>query len=81
MTALVVLGATVACNWRLRNRTWFWVAISVMLLVHLLVIFVIPGRVTRMAGPTLGVAAGLDLIATLAIIGLLKKGRTGGPGF
>ncbi|HEV2422869.1 MAG TPA: hypothetical protein VGS59_14250 [Candidatus Acidoferrales bacterium] len=72
-----VLGFTIAVKWKLRRRVWFWVTMTVLGAVHVLLILSIPWTTNWVPGLLIAPILGVDFYAMLwilAVVGKLMQG-------
>ena len=70
---MIVIVVALAMKWELRGRTWFWVTMIVIAILHVLLIFAIPWTTRWIPAVVATPILAVDLAAILVIIKLLEK--------
>jgi hypothetical protein len=73
LLSIGMLGVATAIKWKLRQHVWFWIAMSVIVALHILLILFVPWT-TRWIPAILIIPIGIaDLYLMLAILSVVGK--------
>jgi hypothetical protein len=68
-----VLGFVLVLKWRLSRRVWFWITMTIVVALHVLLILSISWTTKWVPASAFAGAASLDLIVILAILSVVGK--------
>jgi hypothetical protein len=68
-----VFGFVLVLKWQLRQRVWFWITMTIVVALHVLLILSIPWTTKWVPAPAYAGAASLDLTAILVILSVVRK--------
>lgn len=67
------IGAVIKVNWELRERAWFWVTMTIITGLHVLLILYVPWRKGWVPAPaTVGFCI-VDLVIILGVLNLIGR--------
>jgi len=70
---MAMLGIAIAIKWKLRRHLWFWIAMTVIVAVHVLLVLLVPWS-TKWVPAIFIIPIGImDLYAMLAILSVVGK--------
>jgi len=73
LTCVVSLGFAIVLKWNLRRKTWFWITISVIAALHILLIVSVPWTDKWVPATAYAGAASLDLVVILVVLAIVEK--------
>jgi len=73
LLSMLVIVCAVAMKWELRGRVWFWAAVVILAILHLILILCVPWTARWIPAFVITPFLILDFGAMLAIIALLKR--------
>ena len=73
MCSIAVLGLAIAIKWRLRRHVWFWIAVTVIAALHILLILFVPWPTKWVPAAVFAGFGSVDLYGMLAILYVVGK--------
>ena len=73
LLSIIVIIVALAMKWELRRRTWFWVTMAVVAILHVLLIVAVPWTTRWIPAVVATPVLALDLAAILVVVKLLEK--------
>jgi hypothetical protein len=73
MSSIAVLGLAIAVKWRLRHELWFWITMTVIAALHILLILLVPWPTKWVPAAVFAGFSSVDLYGMLAIIDVVGK--------
>ncbi|HET6896037.1 MAG TPA: hypothetical protein VFH72_11705 [Candidatus Baltobacteraceae bacterium] len=73
LTAIGVLGFTIAVKWELRRYAWFWVTMAIIAALHAAVIFIIPWTSKWVPALAIAAIASGDFILILVVFDVIAR--------
>ena len=71
--SMAMLGIAIAIKWKMRRHVWFWITMSVIVALHILLILFVPWS-TRWVPAVVIIPVGIaDLYVMLAILSVVGK--------
>ncbi len=76
LASIIAIGFAIRGYWELRGQLWFWITISVFLVVHGVLIFCIPWRSGWVPAPVIMVFCIVDFAIILGVVGVIEKWKS-----
>ena len=73
MNIIIIIGLTVAIKWKLRHKIWFIVSITIIIIFHITLLFIIPWGVSWVPAAILTAINSVDICLILLIINAIAK--------
>jgi hypothetical protein len=68
-----VIAFVISLNRDCARRVWFWVTITIVAALHVLLIVFVPWTDERISNKAIAGAASLDLVAVIAVVAVVEK--------
>jgi len=79
LDSAAMIAITIAMRWRLRRHVWFWIAMAVIVALHVLLILYVPWTNKWVPAPAIIPIALVDLYVMLKTVSIVEKFMKG-PG-
>ena len=73
LNSIFVLGVVLAVKWKLRQRGWFWITMTAIVALHLLLIVYIPWTTEWMPAAAIAGILSIDLLVVFVILAVVEK--------
>jgi len=73
LTSLAIIALAITMRWRLRRHPWFWIATTIIVILHVLAILFVPWN-TKWVPAVVIIPIGIgDLYAMLAVFSIVGR--------
>jgi hypothetical protein len=77
MNCIAVLSFIIVLKWKLRRHAWFWIAMTIIVALHVLLLLFVPWTTRWVPAMAIAGIDSVDLIAILAILTVVGKYEEG----
>jgi len=73
LVSIAMLGFAIAVKWKLRRRAWFWITMTVIAALHILLILFVPWPTKWVPAAVFAGLGSVELYGVLAILDVVEK--------
>jgi hypothetical protein len=73
LVCIAMLGFAIAVKWKLRGRAWFWITMTVIATLHILLILFVPWPSKWVPAAVFAGLGSVELYGVLAILDVVEK--------